>query len=129
MSKLVCTGSVLQCTFGMAPVPLTVIDPTRPKVENKPIANIMDNKPFMNIPPFGMCQSMSNPQVAAATAAAFGVLTPVPCVPVIAAPWSPGGTAKVSNMPVLLENSKCMCNWGGQISINNPGNAAQADAK
>ncbi len=120
---------MLQCSFGMAPSSLMVIDPMRPKVQNLPIANIMDNKPMVNIMPFGMCQSMSNPTVASATSAAMGVLTPMPCVPVIAAPWTPGGKDMICNFPALLDNCKCMCNWGGNISINNPGNAAQAQGK
>ena len=33
-----------------------------------PLANIMDNKPMLNILPFGMCSSPANPMVAAATA-------------------------------------------------------------
>ena len=57
---------------------------------NQPVATIMDNKPMANVPPFGMCTTPSNPQVAAATSAALGVLTPQPCMPVIAAPWAPG---------------------------------------
>jgi len=87
-----------------------------------PFANIMDNKPMVNIAPFGMCMSMANPQVAAATAAALGVLTPQPCIPNTAAPWAPGSpTVLVGNMPALNESSKLMCNWGGVISITFPG--------
>lgn len=123
MGKFVCQGAVLQCTFGMAPATFSVVDPMRPKLNNcLSIGNIMDNKPIVNIPPFGMCQSMSNPTVASATAAAMGTLTPMPCMPVIVAPWTPGGMLKVANFPVLLDNCKCMCTWGGQISINFPGN-------
>ncbi len=120
---------MLKCSFGVAPSTLSVIDPMRPKVQNKPIANIMDNKPMVNIAPFGMCQSMANPQVASATAAACGVLTPMPCVPVIAAPWTPGGKEKVANMPALLDNSKCMCNWGGNIAVTMPGNVSPTQGK
>ncbi len=129
MGKFVCAGAMLQCSFGVAPSTLSIIDPMRPKVQNKPMGNIMDNKPMVNIASFGMCQSMANPQVASATAAACGVLTPMPCVPVIAAPWAPGGKEMVSNMPALLDNCKCMCNWGGNISVTMPGNVCPAEGK
>jgi hypothetical protein len=88
-----------------------------------PAANIMDSKPFVNIMPFGMCSSMSNPVVAAATAAALGAMTPMPCIPLTAAPWVPGApTVLIGNMPALNNSSKCMCSWGGVISITAPGN-------
>ena len=81
----------------------------------------MDNKPIANIPPFGMCMSPSNPTVIAATAAALGVLTPMPCVPVIPAPWVPGSpTVLIANMPALNNSSKLMCAWGGVIQISVP---------
>jgi hypothetical protein len=60
----------------------------------------------------------------------MGVLTPMPCVPVITTPWAPGSAqVKVMNMPALTDNSKCMCTWGGNISITNPGNTAMATVK
>lgn len=87
-----------------------------------PIATIMDNVPMKNILPFGMCSSMANPMVAAATAAAFGALTPMPCIPVIPAPWAPGSpTVMIANKPALNQTSKLMCAYGGVIQINNPG--------
>ncbi|NOU93626.1 DUF4280 domain-containing protein [Paenibacillus sp. LMG 31456] len=123
MGILVCGGAMIQCTFGAAPGTLNVL-PMNRVLTSMPIANIMDNKPIMNITPFGMCNSPSNPTVAAATAAAFGVLTPMPCVPVTAAPWAPGSpTVLVANMPALNNSSKCMCNWGGVIQVVNPGQA------
>ena len=106
MATFVCMGAMLQCSFGMAPSQFIVPDPTRPMVDNKPRANIMDNVPMKNIMPFGMCQSMANPTVASATAAACGVLTPMPCVPVISAPWMPGGKERVGNRPAGLGNCK-----------------------
>ncbi|MEA5136710.1 MAG: DUF4280 domain-containing protein [Candidatus Fimivivens sp.] len=87
-----------------------------------PLANIMDNKPMVNILPFGMCSSLANPTVAAATAAAMGVLTPMPCIPAMAAPWVPGSpTVLVGGLPALNDSSKCMCSWGGIISVILPG--------
>jgi hypothetical protein len=87
-----------------------------------PIANIMDNKPFLNILPFSMCRSIANPMVAAATAAAFGVLTPMPCIPVTPAPWLVGAVkVLIGNMPALEMSSKLLCAWAGSISISNPG--------
>ena len=112
----------LKCSFGMAPGVLMVLPANKVIVSNMPAANIMDNKPMVNILPFGMCQSMANPMVAAATAAAMGVLTPMPCIPVTAAPWAPG-CAKVllANMPSLNNSSKLMCNWAGVIEITSAG--------
>lgn len=129
MPKYVCMGAMMQCSFGMAPSTLMITNPLRPLIQKKPKATIMDFIPMTNIPPFGMCQSMANPQVASATAAAMGVLTPMPCVPVITAPWAPGGQQLISNMPALLENSKCICAWGGNISITNPGHTANTEGK
>jgi hypothetical protein len=87
-----------------------------------PDANIMDHIPMTNIMPFGMCQSPSNPTVAAATAAAMGVLTPMPCVPATPAPWVPGApTVLLGNFPALDNASQLMCIWGGVITFTNAG--------
>lgn len=122
MAKLVVMGAMLKCNFGMAPSSLMIVDPRRATSSGKFIGNIADNKPMVNIMPFGMCQSLANPSVASATAAAMGALTPMPCMPVISAPWMPGGKELISGKPGLLDNCKCMCNWGGVIEITNPGN-------
>ena len=76
-------GATLQCSFGVAPSALMVLPQNRVLTGPVPsAANIMDNKPLVNILPFGMCSSLANPTVAIATAAALGVLTPMPCIPV-----------------------------------------------
>lgn len=109
---------ILKCTFGMAPATMSVLPISRVMVEGKPVAAITDNAPLLNIPPFAMCQSPSNPTVAAATAAALGVLTPMPCVPATIAPWTPEApTVLVGGNPVLTSGSTCMCAYGGVISI------------
>ena len=121
MAMHTCTGAMMQCSFGMAPSSF-VATPKMVMTGNMDAGNIMDNVPMMNIPPFGMCLSMANPQVAAATAAALGVLTPMPCVPVIPAPWAPGApTVLVANMPALDNTSKLMCAWAGVIQFTAPG--------
>jgi Domain of unknown function (DUF4280) len=111
----------LMCTFGAAPSVLTVLPVNFTMASTQPAANIMDMVPMENIMPFGMCLSPSNPQVAAATAAALGVLTPQPCIPVTTGPWAPGSpTVMIANQPALNNMSKCMCSWGGVISIVMP---------
>ncbi len=118
----VCMGAVCQCSFGVAPSSLTITPENKVLTSNVPAATIMDNVPMKNIMPFGMCTSMSNPAVASATAAAMGVLTPAPCVPVTTAPWTPGcTTVLIGNKPALNNSSKLMCSWGGVISVNMPG--------
>lgn len=120
MGNFVCAGAMLQCTFGMSPSTLMVTVPTRPKCGNMLMANVTDMIPMTNIMSFGMCQSINNPTVASATAAACGVLTPMPCVPLITASWAPPGNTMVMNSPALINNAKCMCSWGGVISVSNP---------
>jgi hypothetical protein len=115
-------GASLKCSFGMAPSSLVVLPLNRTLTSNVPAANIMDHKPLVNIMPFGACNSPSNPTVAAATAAALGVLTPMPCVPVTPAPWVAGApTVLIANMPALNSTSTLMCAWGGVIQIVMPG--------
>lgn len=123
MANLVCMGALLQCSFGAAPSSLIVL-PANGVLTGTPAATIMDHAPIVNVPPFGVCSSMANPTVAAATAAALGVLTPMPCIPVTTAPWAPGApTVLIGNMPALNDQSKLMCNWGGVIQINFAGQA------
>ena len=119
---LVVSGAMLQCSMGMAPGSLTVLPLNMVNANQMPAATIMDHIPMVNIAPFGMCQSLANPQVAAATSAALGVLTPQPCLPVTSSPWAPGATkVTIKGNPALTDSSKCMCNWAGSISITNPG--------
>jgi hypothetical protein len=87
-----------------------------------PDANIMDHIPMTNIMPFGVCSSMANPEVAAATAAALGVLTPMPCVPATPAPWVTGApTVLLANFPTLDNVSTLDCIWGGVIQFTDAG--------
>ncbi|SET90594.1 DUF4280 domain-containing protein [Stigmatella erecta] len=127
MGVQIVTGALLQCSFGVAPSALAVL-PANKVLSTTPAANIMDNKPMVNIMPFGMCSSLSNPTVAAATAAALGVLTPMPCVPVTAAPWVPGcPKVLIGNMPAVDMSCKLMCNWGGVIQVLSPGQVTVQD--
>ena len=114
--KLVNMGSLLKCSMGIAPSSLIVTAPTV-MAQSPPAANIMECVPMSNILTFGMCQSPANPMVIAATAAALGVLTPMPCIPVTT-PWTPGSpTVLVRNFPALDASSKCMCAYAGEITI------------
>jgi len=126
MAIQVVNGAQLTCSFGMAPSNLVVLPANRVHSGNQPAPNIMDHIPNTNIMPFGMCQTPTNPQVAAATAAAMGVLTPQPCVPATAAPWMIGApTVLIGNQPALDNQSKCMCTWAGVITITSPGQTTE----
>lgn len=124
MAQQVVAGAMMMCSFGVAPSTLVVLPTNKTMCGGPPAANIMDSKPIVNIPPFGMCMSIANPMVAAATTAAMGVLTPMPCIPFTVAPWSPGSaTVMLGNMPALNNTSMCNCNWGGVITISYAGQA------
>lgn len=125
MAQVVVNGAQLACSFGQAPSTLTVLPAGQPvQGSSQLVARTTDMQPMANIAPFGMCTTLSNPQVAAATSAAQGVLTPQPCIPVTTSPWSPGSpTVTVGGTPALTSDSRCACAWGGSISITSPGQA------
>lgn len=125
MSVQVCMGATLQCSFGAAPSTLAVL-PLNRVLTGTPAASIMDHAPMVNVPPFGTCTSMANPMVAAATAAAMGVLTPQPCIPLTPAPWTVGAvTVMLGSAPALNTTSKLMCAWAGVIGVVSPGQTVE----
>ena len=117
MPEQVCTGALMKCSFGLAPSAFNATP--RPVMTSNMVAGVItDNLPMLNVPPFGMCNSTANPMVIAATAAALGALTPMPCLPVLPAPWVPGApTLLIGNIPALDKSCKLMCAWAGVISI------------
>ncbi|MDR0695530.1 MAG: DUF4280 domain-containing protein [Holosporales bacterium] len=119
---LAVSGAICMCSFGTIPTPLTVVPKGLMMACGLPIATVTDCIPMVNIAPFGMCNAPSNPSVAAATAAAAGVFTPMPCVPAVTAPWAPTKPNMLSTAgPVVCGGDRCMCSWCGIISITNPG--------
>ncbi|MBR4515656.1 MAG: DUF4280 domain-containing protein [Lachnospiraceae bacterium] len=122
MGQVVTTGAQLMCSFGTTPGNLTATNQQTVLIEGKPAATLSDTAPMVNITPFGMCTSLANPQVAAATAAALGVLTPQPCIPAPAGTWIPSqSTVLAGGTPCLTNDCKLMCSYAGSISIVNPG--------
>ena len=114
MANPVVMSSLCTCSFGTIPCILPVTSQQTVQTVNLLQATIMDNK----LPTFGMCSNPANPAVAAATAAAMGVLTPMPCVPLTVAPWVPGvPTILVCGKPLLNNTSKLMCSYGGVIQV------------
>jgi hypothetical protein len=85
---------------------------------------VVNDTAAANVPPFGMCQSLSNPQVASATSAASGTLTPQPCQPVLS-PWSPGSArVTIAQVSALDESCQCTCTWGGVVTVSAAGQTA-----
>jgi hypothetical protein len=122
MAKLVVKGAQLSCSMGTSPAQLSVLPANMTNGDDAAAANIQDMQPNVNIMPFGMCQSMANPQVAAATAAAMGTLTPQPCMPMTVAPWTPGSTSvTIGGQPAVSDSCQLACTWGGQIQVSSAG--------
>lgn len=120
MGQQVVLSAMMQCSFGVAPIPLVVTPEKLVLAGNLPAANIMDHIPLKNILSFGLCRAPLNPAVIAATALPVpGVPKPAPCIPATFAPWVVGSpTVLIGNFPALNNSAKCICTWGGVISIN-----------
>ncbi|MGO9080754.1 MAG: DUF4280 domain-containing protein [Streptosporangiaceae bacterium] len=117
MPNLVCTGATLQCSFGAAPS--TFAATGIQTSAGSPVGVVSDVTPA-NVPPFGLCSSPSNPQVAAAEG-------PVPCVPVLA-PWTPGSArVTISEVSALDDSCTCTCAWAGVVTVSAAGQTAASD--
>jgi hypothetical protein len=114
----VVTGATLQCSMGTTP---STFAASGAQVSATTAAGVVTDTGPGSIPPFGLCQSPANPQVAAATTAAGGTLTPQPCQPVLT-PWAPGSAqVTVGGVPVLDDASQCSCAWAGVITVTDAG--------
>jgi predicted chitinase len=110
--------SVLQLSHPVNPVLLC----------GSPMAAMMDIKPVANLAPFGLCKSLANPTVAAATAAAGGKLQEMPCIPCVTSPWAYGKmNVLVKGQPALTDDSRCVCMWLGIIKVKAAGQKSVID--
>ena len=117
MANPVVQTATCTCSFGAAPAVLTVTSQQTVSICKMPADTIQDGAALSNVPTFGMCSNPANPTVASATAAAMGVLTPMPCVPATVA-WAPGcPTVTVCKRPLLNSTSKLTCSYGGVIQV------------
>lgn len=114
------TGATILCTMGLAPGQL-VASQTMVLAGGLPAATIQDAAPMTNLTPCGMCTSLANPTVASATAAALGVLTPMPCVPAPIGLWSCGTSVMIGGVPALSMDGQLTCSYGGSLKILSPG--------
>ena len=112
--------------MGDQPAQLTVLPSRTVFLCGKPMANISDHVTKVNLAPFGKCSSLGFPATRAATAAHLGKLTPMPCMHNTPDPWIPGKSDYfVKGHPALLKSCKCICKWGGVISIVSNGQVGE----
>lgn len=119
MGMVVVAGAKCMCSYGTSTCPLQVTSQMKCMADGKPIATIQDVQPGVNLASFGMCSSLANPAVAAATAAALGVLTPQPCTMVPAGVWTSANTkVLIGGKPCVTNESTLMCGLGmGTIKV------------
>ena len=115
MASLVCTGATLQCSFGSASADFAA---SGTQTSAGDAAGVVTDVASANVPSFGTCSSMSNPQVASAQGA------PQPCKPVLE-PWSPGSKqVTIGGVSALDDASTCTCAWEGVVKVNDAGQDA-----
>jgi hypothetical protein len=121
MTNAVGTGATLQCSFGTTPATFAA---SGAQTSAGGPSGVVTDVAAANVPPFGLCTSLANPQVAAATAAAQGTLAPQPCQPVLS-PWSPGSArVTIGQVAAFDDSSQCSCTWGGVVTVSAPGQTA-----
>ncbi len=123
MGSQVVTGAALQCSMGTTP---STFAASGVQVSATTPSGVITDVSASSVPPFGLCQSPANPQVAAATSAAGGTLTPQPCQPVLT-PWTPGSVqVSIGGVPALDDASQCTCAWAVTVSVTDAGQTSTA---
>jgi hypothetical protein len=115
-------GAKLKCSFGAGPKNMMVLPIARVmNAKVKSIAGHLDIIPMLNIPALGNCLSPLNFMN-------WKMIGPVPvfvpshCIPLPVMPWAPvAKKLKIGGKPAMLQNSKTMCIWAGQITVQKPG--------
>lgn len=123
------SGAMMKCTMGTSLARLTVPQKHDNSDTGNPKASINDHKPLVNFGLFGRCRSLGYPATAAATAAAHGRLTPMPCMHNTPFPWTNGMKGEIDNIvndkSALLKSDTCQCLWGGTISFVSNGQTSE----
>lgn len=115
-------GATLSCNHGSSKPKLKILPDRTVKLKGKGKANVGDSKPMVNIQPFGMCKSPTNPAVIAVKAASQGATTEAPCTPACAMWLNGKNDVLVQKLPALLSNSTLICMIGaGTIKIEDDG--------
>lgn len=115
LQSYVVVGATLSCTQGDQTSKLSTPYSHGVFLRGKPLLNIMDYKPYVNILPFGLCCSSQNPGVVAANG-------PVPCTPMITMPWINGKDDQlIEKFPALINKSTNMCIYCGTIRVEDDG--------
>ena len=129
MPNQVVNGAMLTCSFGMAPSALTVLPVNRVQTEHQPAATIQDHVPNVNIMPFGMCTTPTNPQVAAATTAAAGCSDAAAMHSGDTSPWVPGAvTVQIGNQARARQHLEVHVHVAGRDHRHQPGRSQRTDS-
>ncbi|BCJ31912.1 DUF4280 domain-containing protein [Actinocatenispora sera] len=121
-APLIVSGATLACSMGSAPGALTIPPDEQVTIAGAAAATVANTAAVTNVPSFGLCRSLGNPEVSSATSAAQGVLTPQPCLPKIVGPWLPGTAAVlIGRIPAVSQTCTCACAYGGMVSVSRPG--------
>ena len=104
--------TTIRCSEAEAAAPFIIENPAY-TVGGTPAGVEEDAIPLDNIPSFGQCMCMDNPENAAFDET--GVYAP--CVPMTEM-WIPDvPDITFQGLPILDKGAKCLCDWGGEISV------------
>ncbi|SHL93462.1 protein of unknown function [Chryseobacterium carnipullorum] len=113
MPQKITDTAQLSCNQGTAPSKLIVTSQNFSTAEGKHIATEQDKQANTNIKPLGQCKLKP-------TSGGY-----LPCIPAPTAWQKTTERDTINNYKILTEDSFCMCNTGGKITVDNKGHEEQ----